>query len=365
MLIDYKLGQASIVLRLKLRNSSVTTGAGLTGLTSASSGLIISTIANNEATATAYTVAAGNVETITTLGTFAAPTSGKCRFKEVDATNHPGVYEIQIADARFAVSSAKGLLVSVSGATNLAEADALIPLRTVDPYNANFGLTNLDASVSSRSTYSGGDTAGITTLVGLLTPTRAGYLDNLSAGAVSLASTTSAVKTVTDAIATAIESDGAGGYQFTTLALENAPSGGGGTDWTTTEKNQIRYRLGLDGTLATPTATPSLGTVDANVIEANGNAITTASAPANFSALAIDSSGRVQLDSAGLDQVVVETGVNARQALSPILAASAGLLVGAGTGTIVIKGGNVSTTRITATTDSSGNRTAVTLTLPT
>ncbi len=67
----------------------------------------------------------------------------------------------------------------------------------------------------------------------------------------------------------------------------------------------------------------------------------------------------------GLDAIQVESGVNARQALSPILAASAGVVAGAGTGVIVIKGGNSSTTRITATTDNAGNRSAVTLTLPT
>jgi len=70
------------------------------------------------------------------------------------------------------------------------------------------------------------------------------------------------------------------------------------------------------------------------------------------------------LSPAGLDAIQVEAGVNARQALSPILAASAGVLLGAGTGTIVIKGGNVAVTRITATTDNAGNRTAVVLSLP-
>jgi hypothetical protein len=70
------------------------------------------------------------------------------------------------------------------------------------------------------------------------------------------------------------------------------------------------------------------------------------------------------LSPAGLDSISIETGVNARQALSPILAASAGTLSGAGTGTIVIRGGNVSATRITATSDSSGNRTSVILALP-
>jgi hypothetical protein len=142
MLIGYKRGQGSIVLRIKILNSSVATGAGLTGLSSASSGLIISTIADNEATATAYTVAASNVETVTTLGTFAAPTAGKCRFREVDSTNHKGVYEIQLADARFSVSNAKSLLVSVLGATNAAETDVVIPLRDLDPFDSvRAGLT--------------------------------------------------------------------------------------------------------------------------------------------------------------------------------------------------------------------------------
>lgn len=75
--------------------------------------------------------------------------------------------------------------------------------------------------------------------------------------------------------------------------------------------------------------------------------------------------GGYSLAPSGLDSIQVETGVNARQALSPILAASAGVLLGAGTGTIVIKGGNVAVTRITASTDNAGNRTAVTLSLPT
>jgi len=71
------------------------------------------------------------------------------------------------------------------------------------------------------------------------------------------------------------------------------------------------------------------------------------------------------LSSSGLDSIQVETGINARQALSPILAACAGAVSGAGTGVVVIKGGNSSTTRITATTDNAGDRSSVTLTLPT
>jgi hypothetical protein len=71
------------------------------------------------------------------------------------------------------------------------------------------------------------------------------------------------------------------------------------------------------------------------------------------------------LAAAGLDAVLVEIGVNARQALSVCLASAAGKLSGAGTGTIVIfAGANPATQRISAAVDGPGNRTTVTLSLP-
>jgi hypothetical protein len=153
---DYVNGQTSVVIRVKLLNSSLTTGAGLTGLLYSSTGLVVSTIADNEATATAYTVAGSTIETIATLGTFAAPTATKCRFKEVDSTNHPGLCEIQIADARFAVSGAKSIVITLSGATNLAQRDVVIPLRAVNPYSA----TAFMASVATVTNLTNAPTAG-------------------------------------------------------------------------------------------------------------------------------------------------------------------------------------------------------------
>src|SRR4029077_11040577 len=73
-------------------------------------------------------------------------------------------------------------------------------------------------------------------------------------------SSVDAVKFSTDNLSSAMEADGAV-YRFTTNALENAPAGGGGgtADWTATERNQIRHRLGIDGTATAPsTGTPSL-----------------------------------------------------------------------------------------------------------
>ncbi len=142
---------ASNLIRFTLKDS--TTGQGLTGLTNASSGLIISTIADVEASATTYTVAASHVQTIATLGTFAAPSASNCRFKEVDSTNHPGLYEFQFADARFSVSSAKRLVVSVSGAASLLSADYEIELVQFNPFDAvRMGLTALPNATAGANT---------------------------------------------------------------------------------------------------------------------------------------------------------------------------------------------------------------------
>lgn len=151
-----KHSSTSVILRVIIRD---TAGLPKTGLAHDTAGLIISTIANNEASAVAYTQAAGNIETITTLGTYAAPTASKARFKQVDATNHPGLYEIQLANARFSVASAKELIVSVHGAASTMSVDKEIQLVAYDPDDAgDLGLTNLDAAISTRASQSSLDT---------------------------------------------------------------------------------------------------------------------------------------------------------------------------------------------------------------
>jgi hypothetical protein len=75
--------------------------------------------------------------------------------------------------------------------------------------------------------------------------------------------------------------------------------------------------------------------------------------------------GAFQLDAPLFwDSVVMETGLNARQGANLCLAALAGVLTGANTTTITIKGAGVATTRIVATVDSFGDRSALTLTPP-
>lgn len=65
----------------------------------------------------------------------------------------------------------------------------------------------------------------------------------------------------------------------------------------------------------------------------------------------------------GIDTISIDS-INARQALAMCSAVLVGVTSGAPTGPIVIKGVGVATTRVSATVDSSGNRSALTLTPP-
>jgi len=123
-------------------------GDGKTGLVFNSTGLIIGTICDNEAAAVAYSTTGATVETIGTLGTYTAPTATKCRFKEVDATNCPGLYELHLADARFAVASAKQLSIVLSGVTGMQRTELQIDLTKFNLYNtAGVLVSSIDDGV--------------------------------------------------------------------------------------------------------------------------------------------------------------------------------------------------------------------------
>lgn len=148
-------GAASNIVRFTLKDK--TTGQGKTGLTTATTGLVISTTCDSETGGTAYSGA--NLQTIATIGTFAAPTAGKCRFGEVDATNHKGLYEFQFLDARFAIAGAKRMVVSVNdGESTILDADYEIQFGPVDAVRfgtlqsgSNLNNAKLDSGASSTT----------------------------------------------------------------------------------------------------------------------------------------------------------------------------------------------------------------------
>jgi hypothetical protein len=345
MLMSYKLGQGSIVLRVKLRNSSVTTGAGLTGLTSASSGLVISTIADNEATPTTYTVAGSTIESITTLGTYATPTATKCRFKEVDATNHKGVYEIQIADARFAVANAKSMMVSISGATNLAECDFIIRLTAFDPYDGVRGnLTALPNAAAAASN-------------GLLTAGTGTNQISVASGAVLVQSGTGTgqLSLASGVVASNVTQFGGAAGTFASGRPEVNTTHFGGTilvqsggipsvntvQWRGTQPNtllsgRVDSSAGALGTAVITNAAFAADAIDSNALAANA----VAEIVAGTRAMVVESNGSVTL----------------QQAIDIIYCAVAGVTSGGG---LTFKDPTATTTRITYTVDGSNNRTAV------
>ena len=234
-----KKGTGSKLLDIFIQDSSSTTGAGLTGLVYNSAGLTAYYYREGTASAVAITLAT------MTLGTWA--TGG---FVVIDGTNMPGCYQIGIPDAAL-LTGANSILVILKGATNMAPLVLEIQLTDVDVYDAvRGGMTSLPASgtlavnptlaavthtgavIPTVSTLTGhvaqtgdnytrlgapagatiaadllatyariGAPAGASIAVDLLvidnfvddletrlTALRAGYLDNLSGGAVALAS---------------------------------------------------------------------------------------------------------------------------------------------------------------------------------
>jgi hypothetical protein len=110
MKLSIAKGSTSVLVRIFLSDSSSTTGAGLTGLTSGSSGLVCYRARDDDGNAggTAISLSGG------TRGTWS---SGG--FVEKDSTNMPGIYEFGIPDAALATGS-RSVDIMFKGATNLA-----------------------------------------------------------------------------------------------------------------------------------------------------------------------------------------------------------------------------------------------------
>jgi hypothetical protein len=102
---------------LMVKLSKVSDGTAYTGIAFNTASLLIAVRGNTEAAGSTYT--GGNLENITTLGTYAAPTAGKVRFKELSSTNHPGLYEIHLESGDYSLASTSEIMVTVSGVTDL------------------------------------------------------------------------------------------------------------------------------------------------------------------------------------------------------------------------------------------------------
>jgi hypothetical protein len=137
-----------------------------------------------------------------------------------------------------------------SGGLDAAGVRAAIGLAAA---NLDGQLDDILTEATSANNSAGTASANTTTLTTRLSATRAGYLDNLSAGAVAQQSTlttlsgyvdteVAAIKTVTDKVDTTLELDGSV-WRGTVNYFENAPAGEGGGGSTTV--NVLPYQINL------------------------------------------------------------------------------------------------------------------------
>jgi len=241
--ISYRAnGSTSNIERVFLYKDSGATagteGDPFTGLAFNTANLSIATIANNEATANVDTTAAtSSVETIATLGTYATPTAGFVRFKEVDATNMPGLYELQWENARYAVASAKYLDICITGVADLATFTGRVYLDIMDAtavqasvdaalvaYDSAAGVvSNTDLNARSIVAATIPTTTTISTLSTTVTDGNAAILADLLATAQVLARSDAANATDNTAKVDEINTDngsGVGNFAVTTDSLE-------------------------------------------------------------------------------------------------------------------------------------------------
>ena len=117
-------GETSLIRHVFILDSSSTTGAGKTGLAYDTAGWKVRYIYPGG------TPVAVTLENITTLGTYQAPTSNAhMRFREVDATNMPGWYEVHFHnDWASTANGRKKISLAMSGPSGMAPLNVSIDL---------------------------------------------------------------------------------------------------------------------------------------------------------------------------------------------------------------------------------------------
>lgn len=186
-----KKGTTSRLVDVFIQDTSVTTGAGLSGLVYNTASLTAYYHRDNDATMTVISLQTG------TVGTWAT-----AMFKEIDAANGKGLYQLGIPNACLATGASQ-CTIYLKGATNMAPVPIEIQLTDFDLGDATgSGLTALasatnlataNANIVTISTYVDTEVAAIKTVTDALP--NAGALTSLATAA-----NLTAAKAVVDAI---------------------------------------------------------------------------------------------------------------------------------------------------------------------
>jgi len=132
MKLKLKAGTTSKKIRVFIQDSTSLTGGGLTGLVYNSASLTCYYFRDGDTSATSVSLVTA------TLGTF---TSGG--FKEVDATNMPGVYELGVPNAAISVAGTSQMVLK--GATNMVPLPIEFELDAVDYSSSTAFITGVNS----------------------------------------------------------------------------------------------------------------------------------------------------------------------------------------------------------------------------
>jgi len=197
-----KGGLTSVSLGVFIADTSSTTVGGLSGVTHSSSGLVLEYRRAGQSSWTSVTAVSK------TLGTYV---SGGI----VADGSLSGAYEVDFPDAAFA-AGARFVLLRVRGVTNMLAVLIEIELDAVDYQDAtSFGLSRIDATVSSRASQTSLDTlddyvdtevAAIKAKTDLITT----FPSNFGALGISVTGAILTVSTVDELGANALTANGAG-----------------------------------------------------------------------------------------------------------------------------------------------------------
>lgn len=321
-----KKGTTSQIVHIFIQDSASTVGAGKTGLAFNTAGLACRYITSAGTLSAAITL-----EDITTLGTYAAPTSNAhMRFKEVsNADPSKGLYEIQVHNDWMNLSGGN-LIVMLSGAAGMA------PVMLEVDLQADVNVTHINGDAQSAADLKHFADAGYDPATSKVEGVKLVTTTTTNTDMVAAAPTVAAIRTEMDANSAKLAS-----IEGHCSAIK-----GGTFNGTTDSLEAIRDRG------------------DAAWLTAAGFSTHTAADVWVSATRTLTDKVGFELSVGGVDAVwdeVLEGGLSARQIVRILAASMAGKSAGGGTATVTFTGVDGTTTRITATVDVDGNRTAVTL----
>lgn len=359
------LGVTDRTILVFIPDPASTDGSGKTGLTH--SDLTVSyvrTETDNDVTVTDVT---SSLSTLTAL----TDAHSDWGVKEVSATLAPGLYRLDVADAVFAsgawyavvyVQITSGLAAAVPKAFQLVAAnDAdLAAIKAVtdkldDTLEDDAGTYRFTTNALEQAPSGGGgsgdwtadELTAIRTILGV--PASGTTPDDPSDGVLK------DIKDIAAKLDDTLEDDG-GTFRFTANALEEAPSAGGSADWTADEKTAIKTILGVPASGTTPD-TPTDGAL--KDILGDTNELQTDLADGGRLDLLIDAVPSTASIATAVWGFVIENSKTATSFMRLMYAALCNKSALSGS-TRTYRDDADSKDRITATTDTSGQRTAVT-----